>query len=90
MDIVQTIGFVASVVLPFWNIPLIIRIIQRKSSQDLSMSWLLGVWVCIILMTPAGFRSSDIMWRVFTFFNLVCFTAVVIVSLKYRKGNPHG
>lgn len=89
MDVwIQNIGLVAAVVLPFWNIPLIIKIIRRQSSRDISLSWALGVWVCILLMAPSGIRSADVVWRTFNIVNIIFFTAVVAVTLRYRKGVP--
>ena len=85
-DPIQTIGFIAAVTLPLWNIPLILKIIKRKSSQDLSMCWILGVWASIILMAPAGFQSKDLVWRSFNIMNLILFSGVAITALKYRKG----
>ena len=84
--LITTIGFIAAVVLPFWNIPLIIKIIKRKSSQDISLSWALGVWVCIIFMFPSGIISNDLTWKAFNIVNLVLFSGVVATTLKYRKG----
>ena len=85
MSITEQIGLVASIIMPLWNIPLMVKIIQRKSSADISMAWLLGVWVCCLLMAPSGFMSKDIVWRSFNIVNLILFTGVVIVVLKYRK-----
>ena len=82
----EKIGLIAAVVLPFFNIPLIIKIVRRKSSQDISLTWVLGVWICIVLMAPSGFHSPDIIWRTFNYFNIFFFTCVLIVTLKYRKG----
>ena len=81
----ERIAFVAAIVLPLWNIPLIVRIIKRKSSEDISIYWVLGVWICFLLMAPAGFRSSDIVWRAFNIMNLILFSAVAITVLIYRK-----
>lgn len=81
----EKIALIAAIVLPLWNIPLIIRIIKRKSSDDISMHWALGVWICFLLMAPAAFRSPDIVWRAFNIMNLIFFTTVVIVVLVYRK-----
>lgn len=85
-EIIDKIGFIAAVVLPFWNIPLIMKIIKRRSSRDISLSWALGVWVCILLMFPSGVTSIDFTWKVFNIVNLVLFTSVVITIFKYRKG----
>lgn len=82
----EQISLIAAVVLPFFNIPLILKVIQRRSSRDISLSWALGVWVCILLMAPSGFKSEDLVWRVFNYVNIVFFTAVVIVVLRYRNG----
>ena len=82
----EKIAFIAAIVLPLWNIPLIVRVIKRKSSKDISIYWALGVWICFLLMAPEAFRSPDRVWRAFNIMNLVLFTAVVITVLAYRKG----
>ena len=83
---INILGLIAAIALPLCNIPLILRIIQRKSSLDISLGWAVGVWVCLLLMAPSGFTSQDIVWRTFNIINLVLFTAVVVVTLAYRKG----
>lgn len=81
----QKIALIAAVVLPLWNIPLIARIIKRKSSRDISIHWALGVWICFLLMAPEAFRSTDIVWKTFNIVNLVLFSGVVIAVLAYRN-----
>lgn len=85
MEIMQKIGLVAAVVLPLWNIPMIVRIVKRKSSEDISLSWALGVWICFILMAPSGFNSTDLVWKLFNMINLVLFSCVALVVVIYRK-----
>ena len=58
MNIVENIGLIASIVMPLFNIPLIVKIVRRRSSMDISMSWVMGVWVCALLMAPSGFTST--------------------------------
>lgn len=86
MSTIEMIGLAASVIMPLWNIPLILRIIKRKSSADISLSWVMGVWICALFMAPSGFMSKDIVWRCFNIMNLILFTGVVIAVLRYRKG----
>jgi len=81
----DNVALAAAIILPFWNIPLITRIIKRKSSEDISMYWALGVWTCNLLMAPAAFFSKDFVWRVFNIINFVIFSIVVIIVLIYRK-----
>jgi len=78
------VALIAAIVLPLWNIPLIVKIIKRKSSSDISMQWAIGVWVCFLLMAPEGFRSPDPVWRAFNIMNIILFTAVVIAVVAYR------
>lgn len=82
---INNVGLIAAIILPFWNIPLIVRIIKRKSSRDISLWWALGVWICLVAMAPSGFTSSDIVWRVFNITNIILFSAVVVTTLIYRK-----
>lgn len=81
---IQKIGMVGAVVLPLFNIPLIVRLWQRKSSKDFSLSWAIGVWVCVVLMTPQALRSVDVSFRVFGILNIVLFSVVVFMILRYR------
>ncbi len=83
-QVIQMIGLVAGIVLPLWNIPLILRIQQRKSSKDISLPWALGVLVCLLLMFPSAVMSSDIVFRVFSMVNIVLFSAVVVQVVRYR------
>ncbi len=81
---IKELGFIGAVMLPMWNIPLIIRINQRKSAADLSLSWTLGVWGCLWMMLPSGLASIDPVFRAFTIVNVVLFTGVVVQVLRYR------
>ena len=80
----EKIALIAAIILPLWNIPLIIRIIKRKSAQDISISWALGVWTCFILMFPVAIKSKELVWRTYSIINLVCFTLVVVTVIVYR------
>lgn len=82
---IQEIALVSSVILPLWNIPLIITIMKRKSSRDISLVWALGVWTCLLFMLPSGLLSKDIVWKVFCIANFSLFSFVVIFVLYFRK-----
>ncbi len=84
-NLIEKIGLVTAIILPLWNIPLIAKIVKRRSSGDISLAWVVGVWVCVVLMAPSGFQSKDMVWRVFNVMNFILFTAVFVVVLKYRK-----
>jgi len=83
--VLETVGLIAAIVLPFWNIPLILRIRERKSSGDVSLHWAIGVWTCLLLMAPSGFVSQDIVWRVFNIVNFILFSAVAVTVFIYRN-----
>ncbi|MCX5680995.1 MAG: hypothetical protein NT079_01720 [Candidatus Omnitrophica bacterium] len=83
---IQILGLCTAVILPLWNIPLIVRMVQRRSSKDISLWWALGVWVCLVLIAPSGFTSQDIVWKVFNIVNFFLFSAVVITTLIYHRG----
>jgi len=86
---ISLVGMISAVVLPLWNIPMIMKIIKRRSSNDISVSWVLGVWVCTLLMVPSGIISADPVWRTYSLINIVLFSGVVIVTLKYQNyGGP--
>ena len=82
--LVQVIGMVSAVALPFFNIPLILRIRKCKSSSEISLVWAIGVLVCLIGMLPSGLASADRVFRVFTVINLVLFSFVVVQVLRFR------
>ena len=83
----ETVGFWAAVVLPLWDIPLMVRIVRRKSSQDISLGWVFGLWGSSVLMAPSSFISGDKMAMGFNAVNVIMLTAVLIVVFKYRKGS---
>jgi len=84
MNLIDQVAMIAGIMLPLFNIPLIIRIVKRKSSEDISLVWCLGVWACIILMAPSGFKSEDAVWRTYNYFNVTFFTGVTFVTVYYR------
>ena len=81
---IETIGIIAGVALPLFNIPLIFHLVKRKSSDDFSLSWAVGVWVCIVFMTPEALRSNDMAFRAFGIVNLIFFSIVAFFIIKYR------
>lgn len=83
--IIRTIGLVAAVALPLWNIPLIVRIERRKSAGDISLAWALGVLVCLLAMFPSALTSPDPIFKLFSVVNLFLFGAVVVQVLRYRS-----
>ena len=80
----EKIGLIAAVALPLWNIPLIVRIGQRKSSKDISLAWALGVEICLAAMLPSGLASVDPVFKIFTAVNFALFSAVLIQVLRWR------
>jgi len=82
---IQVIGLIAAVVLPLWNIPLIVRIGRRRSSDDISLPWALGVFICLLFMLPAALMSSDVVFKAFAVVNIVLFGAVVVQVVRYRR-----
>jgi uncharacterized protein with PQ loop repeat len=81
---IDTIALVASVVLPLFNVPLVVGIEKRKSSKDISLLWTFGVWVCLCLMLPAALTSQDLTFKVFGVINALAFTCVVVQVLRYH------
>ena len=81
---IEKIALVAAIVLPFWNIPLIVRIVKRKSSRDISMYWALGVWICFVLMAPSGFTTDDLVWRTFNIANLILFSFLELFLIFFN------
>ena len=80
----KTLGMVSAVILPLFNIPLIVRIIRRRSSQDISLVWAIGVWVCIMGMLPASLSSTDRIMVVYSIINTTFFTATVAIVLYFH------
>ncbi len=84
-DWIKWTGLIGGVAMPLFNIPLIYRIYRRKSSQDISLGWLYGIWACILLMLPSTLVSENIIFRVFGVLNTLMFSVVVIVVLIFRS-----
>lgn len=84
-DWIKPLGLIASVVLPLFNIPLMIRMFRRKSSEDLSLIWVTGVFLCIVGTMPAALTSPDIVFKVYQIINVIFFSGVVFLAFYYRK-----
>ena len=82
---IETIGLIAGIILPLWNIPLILRIEKRKSSEDISLYWAIGVWICLLFMFPSAIFSKDIVYKIYSFINIFFFTIVMVQTVRYRK-----
>ncbi|TRZ82776.1 hypothetical protein D4R86_01230 [bacterium] len=85
MTVLATISLVAGIVLPFWNIPLIVRVVKRRSSEDISLWWGIGIWVSLALMLPHGLVTEEIVLRWFTIANFTLFTITFIIILMYHN-----
>lgn len=81
---IHQLGMISAVLMPFFDIPMILRIMQRKSSEDISLIWTFGIWLTILGMLPAGLLSADPIMRAFSIVNAVLFTAVVVAVLSYN------
>jgi len=86
---IESIGLIAAVALPLWNIPLLVRIARRRSSQDVSLWWAFGVLACLLLMLPAGLVSEERVFKVFAIVNVALFSVVVVQVVRYRDGGGH-
>ncbi|MFA5068618.1 MAG: hypothetical protein WC300_06095 [Candidatus Omnitrophota bacterium] len=88
MSLLAIISLIAGIALPFWNIPLIARIIKRRSAEDISLLWGIGVWTSLLFMLPHGLITDEIVLRCFTISNFLLFTITFIIVLIYHK--PRG
>lgn len=85
----DTLGTAAALIMPLFNIPMIIRLLQRKRSDDISLFWTGGVWLCTVLMTPRAIGSADIAFKLFGLTNIVFFSAVAFLIFYYRVKPKH-
>jgi hypothetical protein len=81
---VESISFWAAVCLPLFDIPLIMHIVRRKSSVDISVVWAVGLWASSVLMAPSAFVSGDKTAIGFNVVNVIMLSIVLIAVLKYR------
>lgn len=80
----STIGTIAAFLMPFFNIPMILRLLKRKRSEDVSLIWIGGVWVCTLLMTPNALASVDLGFKLFGISNILFFTVNTFLVFYYR------
>jgi hypothetical protein len=84
MKVIQTIGMLSGLIMPVFNIPLIARMVHRRSSADISLIWVIGVWICVMAMLPASLQTSDPVLFVFGIANSLFFTAVFFTVLYFH------
>src|ERR1044071_8006933 len=80
----ETVGIVSGVLMPFFNIPLVLRILRRLSSEDISLVWVIGAWFCVMGMLPQSLRSPDPALQAFGIVNAVFFSGVLVTVLYFH------
>jgi len=75
---------ISAIAMPFFNIPLILRIFNRRTSADISLVWVTGVWICVVGMLPSSLLSSDPVLAAFGVLNAVFFTVAFCVVLYFH------
>ncbi|MBI4374100.1 MAG: hypothetical protein HY542_04400 [Deltaproteobacteria bacterium] len=84
VSFLEKLGWVASILLPFFNIPLMLRMIQRRSSADLSLLWVSGVFLCLLAMEPVALMSPDRLFKVFATMNVILYSGVAFLAFFFR------
>lgn len=87
-ETIKIVGVVASVILPLFNIPLILKIRKTGSSKDFSLTWTFGIMGCTLLMFPSVLLTNDIVFKAFGIINIVTFSIVMFYILKYHSHEP--
>ena len=82
--IIRILGWTAGLVLPLSNIAFILKLRRRRSSQDVSLSAIGLVWLCLMLMLPAALISPDPIFTWSTIINAGLVTVLVIHVIRYR------
>lgn len=85
MDWIGIIGIVGSILMPLFNIPMIVRIIRRKSSQDFSLVGAAGLFSCMLLMLPQALRSEEISFKLLNFISVIVFGILIVSIIRYRS-----
>ena len=82
---IKIIGVAASVALPLFNIPLILKSRKRGSSKDFSLTWTFGIMGCTLLMMPSVLITPDIVFKAFGIINFISFSTVMFYILKHHR-----
>ena len=81
---IQILGMVSGILMPLFNLPLMLRIIRRRSSQDISLVWVVGVWFCVIGLLPSSLQSPDPILFAFGVVNALLFSGVFLSVLYFH------
>ena len=81
----RALGFLGAALMPLCNIPLIARIIRRKSSDDISLEWVIGVEICVLAMLPSALTSIDPVLKIYGISNSIFFSVVTAVVYYYHS-----
>ena len=75
---------VSAIIMPLFNIPQILIVLRRKSSEGVSLIWVTGIELCILGILPSSLMSPDPILRAYGIVNTVFFTATFVVVLYYH------
>lgn len=84
MRMIQIVGMRSGIIMPLFNVPLILRIIRRRSSADIRLLWVIGVWSCVMAMLPSSMQPPDPVLVVFGIINSLFFSAVFFTVLYFH------
>ena len=84
-ELATLLGTLGACFMPLCNIPMIARIVRRKSSNDISLAWVIGVEICVLAMLPSAIQSTDKVLRIFGITNSFFFSIVTAVVIFYHS-----
>ena len=85
MQMMHIIALGAAILLPLLNIPVIVSIVQNRSSKGFNLVWLLAAWVGFGLMAPSAFVSTERAWQVLSTLNFVLYSVLLVFAVIYRN-----
>jgi uncharacterized protein with PQ loop repeat len=80
----QVVGIASAILMPFFNLPLMLRIMRRRSSEDISLVWVVGVWICVMGLLPSSLQSPDPILFAFGVVNALLFSGVFFSVLSFH------
>ena len=84
-SVVKVLGILGAGLMPVCNIPLVARIVKRKSSEDISLGWVFGVEACVLAMLPSSLQSADPVLKIYGISNSIFFSIVTAVVWIYHS-----
>lgn len=84
----KELGYICSMIVPVFHIPLIMKLVRKKSSQEWSLLSVIGFWIATLGIQPWALMTDDRALTILNTLSLMFISVELVLVIKYRRNVP--